>query len=219
MNLLAHPLVTKYFSVNAGSIEKEQRYMAERILQAMQGQLKPGDKVLQFSIPEDSGDGFWEEQEYRYASLSYLGDWHPVTLRLPDQFQSKPETKKECCEYKKYREMVKDGSIAKLCASHYVAIQEAVKDDPGPGHQTNTFFAPTGTGVKDVWTHGDPVHERKEQTCEESGCPKCKPKDEVNEKIQDIREFVVRTLNSGRWSPQELEALLDQLVELARKHG
>jgi|SRR6185436_672441 len=181
MNLLAHPLVTKYFSVNAGSIEKEQRYMAERILQAMQGQLKPGDKVLQFSIPEDSNDGFWEEQEYKYASLSYLGDWHPVTLRLPDQFQTKPETKEECCEYKKYREMIKDGSIAKLCAVHYVAIQEAVKD---------------------VWAQGDPVNERE---------------DEVEEKIQEIRNWHSAKLQLPE-PDSMMEYKLRELVELARKH-
>lgn len=75
-DLLDDKLVTLYFQPEAGLL----RANADLVLKGSQDKIMVGDRIL-FT----RADGIWEEGN---ASQADASKFHPLTLRLPDKYQS-----------------------------------------------------------------------------------------------------------------------------------
>jgi hypothetical protein len=116
MSILDNELVNRYFGVNAGTPEKARRYMAEKVIEAMEQPVKCGDKYLDL----ESFEVVVARSRFMSESVNFP-EWHPRVLRLPDRFQEQP--KKECelfttkcnsCGFESVVHMAKPGETAKF---------------------------------------------------------------------------------------------------------
>lgn len=93
--LLDNELVRKYFGkceVVGTCLDAPGCSIASRVLKAMQEPIRREDLYL--CITEHNGEISYEEAK---GNISLFNRWHPTCLRLPSQFQPKPEKEPLMC--------------------------------------------------------------------------------------------------------------------------